>query len=677
VGLVGLTPSSLAGGFSESLEVGLTPSSLAGGFSESLEIELIPLDSYTEVLDQPVEILGGALSESIDQPAKQKAASVFGEIFDQPVENLGGALSEPIDQPAEQKVISVFSEIFDVDVELKSAVGYGEIFDQPIEILGGAFSEAIDQPAERKATSIYSEILDALVDSHVGNTDTLTFDDVAIGNKDSSPPATDTLSFNDVASVQKDGEGLVDESLTFSDVALGNKDVDRSIVESLTFSDSASAEKVIDVSATESLIFADETFSLSDGVELVSFNDTADVTRTRQGNVNESIAFNDVADAFQTSRGFGFDDLIFNDLAEVEFISGGGGELIESIIVTGSGNHSLNNTDIQGGGPDPTRRLMTGSIITLSRITLVSSEPTDIDQVYRIEGIDGDRALVSELLQLSGTNAVSTIRRFSRLCKVTKLSGNTLAGDVTVSAGPAILGIMNNTPVTAPVIALNIGTAPAPDVVETLELVNLLGNAQGRATVDTVYYEKIFIRNNTGKTINRAVITEHQSDFEGCVLFAADPCFDFDSTSRNRLTRPGAIDIADIINDDPVVVTDWPNQATLGIWLRIIIPAGMSTILKSWKMKIDFDGMSEIFTILQPDGAGRGLATTLGIRNQHAAGGGNPVRYTELRGAKFVEQLYYEPDPITFRDQFYYNVRLNQLFKKIKTVPAPVWKVVR
>ncbi|MHA2065094.1 MAG: hypothetical protein ACXABY_12025, partial [Candidatus Thorarchaeota archaeon] len=58
-------------------------------------------------------------------------------------------------------------------------------------------------------------------------------------------------------------------------------------------------------------------------------------------------------------------------------------------------------------------------------------------------------------------------------------------------------------------------------------------------------------------------------------------------------------------------------------------------------------------------------------------GGGNPHRFLELVGSKSVVESFYEPDPITFRDQFYYNARLNKLYKKINSQPSPVWKQVR
>lgn len=44
--------------------------------------------------------------------------------------------------------------------------------------------------------------------------------------------------------------------------------------------------------------------------------------------------------------------------------------------------------------------------------------------------------------------------------------------------------------------------------------------------------------------------------------------------------------------------------------------------------------------------------------------GGNPHRFIELFGGEMVECLWYEPDPNTSRSEFYYNTRLNKIFRK-------------
>lgn len=51
--------------------------------------------------------------------------------------------------------------------------------------------------------------------------------------------------------------------------------------------------------------------------------------------------------------------------------------------------------------------------------------------------------------------------------------------------------------------------------------------------------------------------------------------------------------------------------------------------------------------------------------------GYNPHWMVERFNGKMVEVLYLEPDPNTFRDDYYYNARTNQLFKKITIGSKP------
>ena len=44
--------------------------------------------------------------------------------------------------------------------------------------------------------------------------------------------------------------------------------------------------------------------------------------------------------------------------------------------------------------------------------------------------------------------------------------------------------------------------------------------------------------------------------------------------------------------------------------------------------------------------------------------GYNPHRFVELHGGTMVPVSNYEPDPQTFRHDYYYNSRTNQLLKK-------------
>ena len=336
-----------------------------------------------------------------------------------------------------------------------------------------------------------------------------------------------------------------------------------------------------------------------------------------------------------------------------------------SIVVHGATWHRKDNlAGPQGGSVELQRKMATGPIPVLGPIALMSSDPSDASQVYMVEGLGQNRAILTEQVQLTGTVPVYTTNSFSRLCKIIKVSGDFLIGNVTAFSGASVIGVMES--------ALNTGTS-----LEIKELVNFLANTMGRATVDTAFYEKFFIRNDSGRTISTLSVSEYQSDFKERILFASDTSYDDNSTSRNRLTKPGDLPPGDFLTDDSLTFMNMPAGSSIGIWLRLVIPAGEGTVLNGWKIRVVADGVTQVIDLLHPEGSGGTGSRVFTERELHPIGGGNPLRYIELKGGKFVQQQYWAPDPVTFRDQFYYNTRLNQLFKKINTSPVPVWKLVR
>lgn len=48
--------------------------------------------------------------------------------------------------------------------------------------------------------------------------------------------------------------------------------------------------------------------------------------------------------------------------------------------------------------------------------------------------------------------------------------------------------------------------------------------------------------------------------------------------------------------------------------------------------------------------------------------GGNPSRFVELAGGKEVPTSWHEPSAKTFRSDYYYNTRVNKLYKKTKVI---------
>ena len=397
----------------------------------------------------------------------------------------------------------------------------------------------------------------------------------------------------------------------------------------------------------------DSTLESSEGVS-VEFGVVATATKVVTVSASTSIQFDTTI--FKTFDLEAATTLNLSPLSHIDPITD-----LTNLVIHGADNHQKNDTaGPQGGEIDYTKKLMTGPVPILAPIQFVSQDNSDVDQVYSVEGIGNNRIIESELIRLNGSAVVFTSKSFRRLCSITKISGSPLTGDVTVYAGASIIGVMSS----------DEGT----NCPETSILVNLLPNAMGQANVDTVFYEKFFIKNKTNTDISTLTISEHQSDFNERIWFA-ESGIDDNSTSDNRATAPNGI--SDLSTDTSVTVEDVIDGSSVGIWVKVLIPAGEATALNTWKIKLNVDGTETIVNLLHREAFGETGSLIFSKRNLHAIGGGNPLQYIERGGAKIVTQSYYEPDPVTFRDQFYYNTRLNRLFKKINTKPTPVWKIAR
>jgi hypothetical protein len=72
----------------------------------------------------------------------------------------------------------------------------------------------------------------------------------------------------------------------------------------------------------------------------------------------------------------------------------------------------------------------------------------------------------------------------------------------------------------------------------------------------------------------------------------------------------------------------------------------------------------------------------LGQRRGRPTPGGNPLRFIELADGEEVPQQHWEPDANTFRTPYYYNTRMNVLFKKVEMtnpstrVKSQVWQPI-
>lgn len=331
-----------------------------------------------------------------------------------------------------------------------------------------------------------------------------------------------------------------------------------------------------------------------------------------------------------------------------------------SLTLYGAANHQEDNaSNPQGGIIDTSKKLLLTPMPTASTITLVSSSQSDTDQAYLVEGLSPGRVSQSELVQLNGVTPVTTSRTFNKIYRVTKQSGSGLFGNVTVSSN------------------VDLGTLTYESIVdpEVTELIDFFSNIYGKASSETTYYEKFFIKNWMGIDLNNITISEYQSDANDAIQFAVSSGTDIvgsTSTSENRVTAPNVT-----FFEKSATLATIPHDAEIAVWVKLTLAAGESINRNGWKIKVSSDEYNEIFDIIHPESPGSSYRDIVSQRNNHQIGGGTPIQFIELTGGVLVPQSFYEPDPSTYRYQFYYNARLNRLFKKLSTTPVPVWKAVR
>ncbi len=66
------------------------------------------------------------------------------------------------------------------------------------------------------------------------------------------------------------------------------------------------------------------------------------------------------------------------------------------------------------------------------------------------------------------------------------------------------------------------------------------------------------------------------------------------------------------------------------------------------------------------------MTEQISIDRSDTPNSGNTVWFLELSGSRVIEPTAFEPDPITYRGEYYYNATRNTLYKKIITRRRPI-----
>lgn len=325
------------------------------------------------------------------------------------------------------------------------------------------------------------------------------------------------------------------------------------------------------------------------------------------------------------------------------------------LIIFGSENHNENNSDTpQGGGIELTRKILVRNLELTSKVSFVSLDNSN-NQIYRIDGINNNKFRVTEDVQINGIIPSISETSFIRIDKISKISGGPIINEIIVyDEFGNFIEYFNST---------DSGT-------EVTELLSLMSKIDSNPFTSLTYFEKFFFKNLDDIDIILELYEIHDEDED--IEFAIDTSIDSSSSSLNRISEPTGL----IFDSLPKTITINSGQS-IGMWVRVPFDAGELVSSKSYSIKVVNNGSDNIINIIQPYANSNELSELMTLRNSSPKGGGNPINWVELGGAKLVELLAFEPDPSTFRDQFYYNTRLNQLFKRLSTSPVPVWKATR
>tara|TARA_R100001244_G_scaffold25113_2_gene25375 strand:+ start:42775 stop:43779 length:1005 start_codon:yes stop_codon:yes gene_type:complete len=334
----------------------------------------------------------------------------------------------------------------------------------------------------------------------------------------------------------------------------------------------------------------------------------------------------------------------------------------------------VQNDDIsnfQGGAIDPNSAVITRRLTSESKLSFASRGNNDITQTYFIEGINKEGQLISETVRLAGMDLIDTLLLYSDIFKIQKIGGSPLIGAVVINSDSETIGVMK------PDLSGFDSEGVTNCNQEITSLKALLPRSTPNPFKEKVFYDKFFVI-NCGDELTDFTVEEFV-DQQNVASFALAPTLNDDTVSANRLVRPAAIPIGEF-DSLPKTVTRLAPSDAIGVWIQVRVPILATTATQEYTLKITHqeDGAEksiEYVTVLS-----EGANQPSGIVSRHdgfPSGGGLPHQYLELGGAQFVEFRTTEPDPRTFRGDFYYNSRMNRLFKKINTSPRPVWKIVR
>lgn len=234
------------------------------------------------------------------------------------------------------------------------------------------------------------------------------------------------------------------------------------------------------------------------------------------------------------------------------------------LVFYNSAAMTVDSSSTTGGAIDPLRRPDYTQISSAEKIDIHSSSSGDTTQTVTLTGRKADGTIASETLNLTGTSTVNGANTYERLLKV-ELSA-TCAGTITVVGHTSATTFR----------LIPIGERGFQAVFQQLA---------SDPSVQTDWFEKIFIKNTNGSLALTSSVVKENSDPSGVITFALAAAIDDTATTTNRVTTPGLT-----FNSSNKNVPNSQNLSSgsaIGVWLDLTLAAGNAALKTTWTGEID------------------------------------------------------------------------------------------
>jgi hypothetical protein len=225
-----------------------------------------------------------------------------------------------------------------------------------------------------------------------------------------------------------------------------------------------------------------------------------------------------------------------------------------------------------GGAIDPLRRVVfsTGDISAADAVEVISSSAGDT-QNCTVRGRSAAGVDVSQTQALNGTTQV-TFNNFTG-------GVTTIERVLSVELASVAIGT-----VTVRKASDNVTISTIPVGERGFRRLWIAATAQASGGSSETFYEKFFWKNTDGALSLLSAVVSQSADPTGFITHGLAAAVNDSLTTATRKTAPAGISFADTATAVPG--TDLAAGAAIGVWLRMVLPAGTTPAKSSYTSQI-------------------------------------------------------------------------------------------